>query len=181
MTFPIALLVSEEGGFNPLDLANGGGLFWTFVIFLVALVPIWKFVMGPITRALETRDDQAASAIAAAEKASREAESSRQAVEAKLKEAQAAASKLLDEARARGEAVERQIKDDASKAATAMIERAKTEIKNEEAKALSAIRREVVEVSMNAAGQVLKRKVDGADDRRLVEELVAASAKSERA
>ena len=58
-----------------------------------------------------------------------------------------------------------------------MLERAKSEIRNEEAKALSAIRREVVDVSMSAAGQVLKRKVDSADDKRLVEELVAASAK----
>jgi F-type H+-transporting ATPase subunit b len=181
MTFPIALFVAEESSFNPLDLSQGGGIFWTLVIFGVALIPIWKFVMGPITRALAERDDKAAAAIASAEKAAKDADSARTAVEAKLKEAHAEAAKLLDAARSRGEAVERQIKDDASKAATAMIERAKTEIKNEEAKALSAIRREVVEVSMNAAGQVLKRKVDGADDRRLVEELVAASAKEVRA
>jgi F-type H+-transporting ATPase subunit b len=181
MTYAIALLSAEgEGGFNPLDLSHGGGLFWTVVIFLVALVPIWKMVMGPITKALEARDERAAAAIASAEKASRDAESAKAAVESKLKEAQVEAAKLIDSARARAESVERQIKDDASKAATAMIERAKTEIKNEEAKALSAIRREVVEVSMNAAGQVLKRKVDGADDRRLVEEMVAAAGKEVR-
>lgn len=175
------LLVSEEGpGFNPLDLRHGGGLFWTLVIFVVALPFIWKMVMGPITKALEARDEKASSAIAAAEKASRDAADANAAVQARLKEAQIEAGKLVDAARARAEVVERQLKDDAAKAASAMVERAKLEIRNEEAKALSAIRREVVDVTMNAAGQVLKRKVDGADDRRLVEELVTASAKGER-
>jgi len=182
MTNTMLVLVAEGGGgFNPLDLSHGGGLFWTVVIFLVALIPIWKMVMGPITRALAARDDQATAAIALAEKASREAESARAEVSSKLAEARAEAQKLVEAARTRAEVVERQIKDDASKAANQMLERAKLEIKNEEAKALTAIRREVVDVSMSAAGQVLKRKVDAADDRRLVEELVAASAKGTQA
>lgn len=182
MTNAIALLVSESGGgFNPLSLNDGGGLFWTVVIFLVALVPIWKMVMGPITRAMEARDDKLASAIASAEKASHDAEGARVAVEAKLREAQAEAGKLVEAARARAEVVERQLKDDASIAATALLDRAKVEIKNEQEKAISAIRREVVDVSMSAAGQVLKRTVNGADDRRLVEELVTAAGKEARA
>lgn len=180
MSLPIALFVAAEGGFNPLDLSQGGGLFWTIVIFAVALLPIWKMVMGPITRALEARDEKAASAIASAEKASRDAESARQAVEAKLREAQVEAAKLVEAARARAETVERQLKDDAAKQAASMLERAKLEIRNEQEKALSAIRREVVDVTIQAAGQVLKRKVDAADDRRLVEELVAAASKDAR-
>ena len=81
----IAIISAEGGGgFNPLDLSHGGGLFWTVVIFLVALVPIWKMVMGPITKALAARDDQAAAAIASAEKAGRDAEIARAAVESKL-------------------------------------------------------------------------------------------------
>ena len=180
MSLPIALLFEPEGGFNPLDLSQGGGLFWTVVIFAVALVPIWKMVMGPITRGMEARDEKVTQAIQAAEKASRDAEASRQAVEAKLREAQAEAGKLVDAARARAEAVERQLKDDAAKQATAMIERARSEIQNEQAKALSAIRREVVDVTLSAAAQVVKRKIDAADDRRLVEELVSAASKEAR-
>jgi F-type H+-transporting ATPase subunit b len=180
MLLPIALLLEPEGGFNPLDLSQGGGLFWTVVIFAVALVPIWKMVMGPITRGMEARDEKVASAIASAEKASRDAEAARQAVEAKLKEAQVEAGKLVEAARGRAEAVERQLKEDAAKQANALIERARTEIQNEQDKALSAIRREVVDVTLSAASQVVKRKIDAADDRRLVEELVAAASKEAR-
>jgi len=181
MTNAIALLVSESGGgFNPLSLNDGGGLFWTVVIFLVALVPIWKMVMGPITRAMEERDDKLASAIVSAEKASREAESAKNEVVGRLREAELEAAKLLDAARGRAETVERQLKDQAAKEAAAMLERAKSEIRGEQDRAISAIRREVVDLSLHAAGQVLHRKVDAQDDRRLVEELVSGASKGGR-
>jgi F-type H+-transporting ATPase subunit b len=172
---------AEEGSFNPLDLAQGGGFFWTLVIFAVALVPIWKLVMGPITKGLLARDERATAALAAAAQASKDAENARIAVEQKLSSAQMEAGKLVDAARSRAEAVERSLKDDASKQAAALLDRARTEIRGEQEKAIAAIRREVVDVSMQAAGAVLQRKVDGTDDRRLVEELVsAASAKGPR-
>lgn len=177
MTPFLALLsaaAADEASFNPLDLSHGGGLFWTVVIFAVALVPIWKIVMGPIAHALEARDERATQAVAAAAQASRDAEAARMAVESKLSTAQTEAARLVDAARDRAEAVERQLKEEAAKQATALVERARTEIKNEQEKALAAIRREVVDVSLQAAEKVIRRKVDGSDDRRLVEELVSA-------
>lgn len=169
------LLAAEGGGFNPLDLNGIGGTFWTLVIFAAALLPIWKLVMGPVTRALEERDEKAAAGLAAAQKASEEAQNARAAVESKLREAQVEAAKIVDAARGRAEVVERELKDAASREAQALLSRATAEIKAEQDKALAAIRREVVEVSLNAASQVLKRRVDSADDRRLVEEMVAGA------
>jgi F-type H+-transporting ATPase subunit b len=177
MLFLSIAILAEEGGFNPLDPSGGSGFFWTIIIFLGALWPIWHFVMGPITRALHERDDKVASSIAAAEKAARDAESARVAVEAKLREAQVESAKIVDAARGRAEVVERQLKDEAGKQAASMLARAKAEIQSEQDKAIAAIRREVVDVSINAAGQVLKRRVDSSDDRRLVEELVASASR----
>jgi len=161
------------GGFNPLDLSQGGGLFWTVVIFLVSLPFIWKMVMGPITRALAERDAAASRAITAAEQAKSGAEAARAEIEAQLAQARAQAAKLLDEARARGETREREIIDTAKKEGQALLERARTEIRAEQDRAISTIRKQVVDLSLNAAGQVLRRKTDASDDRRLAEELVA--------
>lgn len=169
----ITMLSEGEGGFDPFDLAAGGNLLWTWVIFLVALPFIWKIVMGPVTNALERRDEHAAHAIAAAEKASAEAEKARADVEVALGEAQAEAAKLLAEARQRAEAREHEIVEAAKQEAAGMVEAARKAIGAEQEKAISAIRNEVVELSLTAASKVLERNVGSEDDRRLVSELVS--------
>ena len=172
----IAVAAAEGGGFNPLDPSGLGGLLWTLIIFVLALVPIWKFVMGPVTRALEERDECANRAIEAAQKASTEAEAARAEVEVKLGEARAEAAKLLAEARDRAEVREREIIGAAKQEASNLVESARSAIQAEQEKALAAIRSEVVELSLSAASQVLGRRVGSEDDRRLAAEMVGAAA-----
>lgn len=171
----LATLAAEGGGFNPLDPAGGGIALWTWIIFAVALIPIWKIVMGPVSRALTARDEQASRAIVEAQEASRKAQEAQAAVERRLAEAQREAQATIDAARARAEAREREILGAAEEKSLALLERARQEIQAEQDKAVATIRRQVVELSLSAASQVLRRKVDAQDDRRLVEELVASA------
>ncbi len=174
-TFLASLVATSEGGFNPLDVGGAGNFLWTIIIFVAALYPMWKMVFSKITESMENRDARAAEAIIAAERASVEAEKSRAAVEVALGEAHAEAAKLLVGARERAESRERDIIENAKSEATAMIEGARKTIQAEQDKALSAIRNEVVELSLQAASQVLGRSVGTEDDRRLVSELVSGS------
>jgi F-type H+-transporting ATPase subunit b len=160
------------GGLNPFDPASFGGTLWTWVIFLVSLPFMWKVVMGPITRALEARDEQAAAAIRDAEKAREETARARTEVQGALATAQAEAAKLLAEARARAGVVEKQIVDEAGVRAQRMTEDAQKAIAAERDKALVAIREEVVELSLAGAKAVLQRNVGGDDDRKLVADMV---------
>ena len=162
------LAFAAGGGFNPVDPSGGGGLMWTLIIFGLALFPIWKMVMGPVSAALEERDDQASRAIVQAEKASADAEKARAEVEVKLGEARAEASKLLAEARDRAANREREIVDAANTEARAMVEAARRTIRAEQDKAIAAIRDEVVDLSLSAASKVLERNVKTEDDRNLV-------------
>jgi len=174
--FPtIAVVLSGGGGFNPLDFTHLGILFWTWIIFGVALLPIWKVVMGPVSRMLLERDEKTASAIAAAEKAKSDAEAARAAVEANLAEARAEAARTVQAAQARAEAREKEILQEAKTASERLLDRARSEIRAEQSKAVAQIRAQVVELSLAAAGKVLERKVDSADDRRLVESLVGSA------
>ncbi|HJO27327.1 MAG TPA: F0F1 ATP synthase subunit B [Planctomycetota bacterium] len=168
------LAFSEGGGFNPMDLAGGGGIFWTWLIFLLSLPFIWTVVMKKVSVALLERDDKAVLAIAAAEQASRAAEAARAEVEVRLGEAQAEAAKLLAVARERAEVREREIIEEAKASAEGLLDSARRAIQAEQDKALSAIRAEVVELSLNAAGAVLGRNVSAEDDRRLVGELISS-------
>jgi F-type H+-transporting ATPase subunit b len=162
------------GGFNPLEMAGGGNTLWTLVIFAIAVPIIWKVVMGPVTRALEERDDHAARAIAAAEKASGDAEKARADVEVALGEARAEAAELLAKARERAEGRQHEIVEAAKSEAAGMVDSARKAIRAEQDKAISTIRNEVVDIALNAAGKVLEREVSSEDDRRLVTEVVAS-------
>lgn len=160
------------GGFNPLGPSMAATFFWTVVIFLLCLIPVWKLVMGPTTRALIERDREASEAVKLAERAGEEAEKARAEVEIKLGEAQTEAAALLSGARERAEKREREIVEAAKGEAQALVENARVQIKAEQDKAISAIRTEVVDLSLAAAGQVLAKKVDSDDDRRLAEQLI---------
>jgi F-type H+-transporting ATPase subunit b len=162
----------SHGGFNPFDPVGVGGMLWTWVIFLGALFPVWKFVMGPVTRALTERDDRARDAIAAAGRAAEEAESARAEVEVRLGEAKAEAAKLMNEARERASVREKEMVDEAQQKSRDLIESARRAIQAEQDKAVAAIREEVVDLSLAAAKAVIERNVDSDDDRKLVGRMV---------
>jgi len=176
MDLGIALLasapVAEGGGLNPFNPTGIGGILWTWVIFLVGLPLMWKVVMGPITHALEARDEQAARAIRAAEQAREETARAKAEVESKVAQARAESARLIAEARERASAVEKQIVDEAHLKAQRAAEAAAAAIASERDKAIAAIRDEVVELSISGARAVLGRNVGGEDDRRLVSDMV---------
>ena len=172
--YPTTFMIASEG-FNPLDVAAAGSFLWTLIIFGVSLPFMWKLVFSRIAAMATERDALAVEAIQAAEKASQEAEQVRAEVEVRLGEAQVEAAKLMAGARERAEVRERDIVDNAKKEAEAMIASARSTIEAEKGKALTAIRSEVVELSLSAASKVLGRNVSSEDDRRLVRELVGSS------
>ena len=169
---PLPALLLAEGGFNPLDVSQGGGFLWTLIVFVVSAPFIWLVVMGPVTRALEERDGKATRAIELAQQASSDAEKARAEVEVRLGEARAEAAKLLTQARERAGVREREILDAADKEASAMVDAARRAIQAEQDKAIAAIREEVVDLSLLGARAVLERNVGNEDDRRLVAGLV---------
>jgi F-type H+-transporting ATPase subunit b len=168
----IAVLASG-GGFDPLAPDTFGQAIWTLIIFGLSVPLIWKIVLGPISKALEERDEHAKAAIGAAEEAKAEAERVRAEVEVSLGEARAESAREMAEARERGEKRATEIIADADKKARDLVEAAQNTIRAEQEKALSAIRNEVVELSLSAASKVIGRSVDSEDDRRLVTEVVS--------
>ena len=172
------LFLAAGDGFNPLDVNGGGNLLWTIIIFALALPFMWKLVMGPVTAALEERDDLAARAITAAEKAQSAAEKAQADVEVALGNAKTEAATMMAEARKRAEAREHEIVESAKAEAASMVESARKAIRTEQDKAISTIRNEVVDLSINAASRVLERNVGSEDDRRFVSDLVAGQESS---
>ncbi len=176
MNLPLVLGLAAEAKFDVFDPNGAGNLLWTLIIFGVSLPLMWKFVFGPITAALFERDSRASAAIEAAKRAEETAERLRGDMEVARGEAQREAAKLLADARARAETRERDIVENAKKEATAMVEGARRQIHAEQEKAISAIRNEVVDLSLHAASQVLGRSVVSDDSRKIASELVSSAA-----
>lgn len=166
------LLLADGGGFNPLDPHLGGNAFWTWVIFLLSLPVMWKFVFGPIAKALVERDQKAEDAIHKAEQARAAAEQAKADTIAELERARAETQKLVAEARERSERQAREMIDQAKAEAQRALEKARGEIDAEKVRALSEIRQEAVELSIHAARQILKRDIDDETHRRFVGDLL---------
>ncbi len=169
LAFASPLLAAAEGGggFNPLEV-NFGLSFWTWVIFLLALPFMWKVVFGPITRALMERDERAEGAIAKAEEAQAGAEKARQEAEQQLTAAREEAQRQVRDAMARAEAQQKELLAKAQAEAERERARALADIEAERRRAIAEIRDTVVDISLQAAGQLLQREVKDDDQRKFV-------------
>lgn len=171
---PAAGALASGEGFNPFEFVPGA-TFWTWVIFLGSLPFMWKFVFGPITKALSDRDAKVENAIKAADSARAAAETQVAAAKAELEKARADAKRMVDEASARAE---RQAQDALARAkdeADRQLKKAREDIAAEKQRALGEIRKEVVDLTMRSTAKLLRRDVDDAAHRKVVQDFLAST------
>lgn len=171
-TVPPILAAGGGGGFQLLDVQLET-LIWLFVIFFLLLFILRKFAWKPLLEAVEAREKKIADSLARAEEVQRAAADIAARQEAALAEAHAKAKGVLDEARENAEDYRKRELEKARTEADAFLDRAKKEISLEENRARDALRREVVDLTLEAASRILERSVTGDDERRLAEQMVA--------
>ncbi|MBL9078771.1 MAG: F0F1 ATP synthase subunit B [Planctomycetes bacterium] len=160
-----------------LDFAPGA-MIWTFVAFVIGLPLMWKFVYGPITKALEERDKKVEDAIVAAEVARKDAEAAMAKAKAELEKAQADSRRMVEEAMARAE---RQAADAvrlADERAKAELQKARDTIAAEKRQALQEIRAAAVDLTIRATGRLLQQEIDAGKNRPLVQQFVDSATRS---
>lgn len=165
-------ILGAGGEFNPLNPDQGGALFWTWIIFLLALVPMWKVVFGPIFRALKERDLAAAEAAKQAEAARDAAEKAQATIEAEREKAKSEVAQLLQQARERAESLKQEEASRGRLEAERMVAQARHVIDQEKAKALSEIRGEVVELSAQLAEKALGKAVSDDQQKRVLAQAI---------
>ena len=165
-----SLLISGENGLDQLLEVGSSSLFWTPLIFLLSLVPMWKMVFGPITRALEERESSSRDAAAAAEAAREETERLKIAIQDDLDSARREAAKQVADAKIRAAEREKELMAAAKEEAEKERGRAKAEIEQALNNAREVLRQEVVELGVEVAEQVIRREFSEADQSRLVAE-----------
>lgn len=166
--------ISSGLGINALALLS------QIISFGIVFVLLWRWGFPVIIRTLERRQATIREGVENAERARRDlaeanaraeeilAESRRQAqdtIERAEKAAEREANRILDEANVRAQEIEQQYV---------------ARIRQEAAQAREELNRLVVNLSIDAAGRVIRKSVDNKDNRRLVQEFVSSSLTKEQ-
>ena len=161
----------EPGAHNTLeDLLDVGtsSYLWTILIFVCAVPFMWKFVFGPITRALEERESGTRAAAEEAAEARAETERIKTAIQEDLEQARRDAAASVAEAKNRAAEREKELMAAAKAEAERERSRAHAEIQSALNSAREVLRRDAVELVVGVAEQVIGREFGESDQKRLI-------------
>ena len=157
-------------------------LFWIIVAasnFVLFLVILSLFAWKPITKTLDDRRAKIEQGLKDAEQARLDLERA----SATAAEEIAAARREAREIMERSQRVAQETRDADIAATREELERMRTraaaEIEAEKGRAIADLRAEVADLAISAAGRVVRASMDGASQRRLVEEFLAETATPE--
>ncbi len=150
------------------------GLFvWQTILFILLILLLKKFAWKPILNAVNEREEGIKNALAEADKARQEMQNINADNERILKEARTERDGMLKEARDIKNNLIEEAKEEAKTQANKLIEQAKTSIQSEKLAAISDLKNQVAELSMNIAEKVVKDELSNKDKQlKLVAEML---------
>jgi len=158
--------------FTPFSI-NKGLMFWTLIVFGILVLVLWRFGWPAILKSVEERERKIQRQLEEAERANAEAarllEQHRQA----LATAKADAQDLMAKAKVVAQKEREQLLAKTREEQEQLLERARREIEGEKEKAILALRREAVDLSIAAASKLVEANLDSDANRRLVLEYLA--------
>lgn len=164
-----------------------GGLGINLLAFLSQLISfgivffiLWRWGFPAILRTLDKRQQVIREGVENAERARRDLQEAGERAEQVLLEARRQANETINQATKAAEREASRIHEEALERAHQVEVQQVARIRQEAAQAREELSRLVVNLSINAAGKVISKSVDTNDNRRLVEEFVAASQAKEQ-
>ncbi|MCF2876087.1 MULTISPECIES: F0F1 ATP synthase subunit B [unclassified Tenacibaculum] len=147
------------------------GLFvMQLVVLGILLFLLAKFAWKPILSSLDEREEGIQNALDEAENARKEMQNLQADNEKMIKEARAERDAMMKDAREIKDNIIAEAKEEASEQAAIMIENAKATIKQEQQAAIAELKKNVAELSINIAQQVVRKELTSQDDQlKLVE------------
>jgi len=130
------------------------------VVFLILLWFILKFVVPPISGAIDARAKKIAEGLAAAERGQKDLDDAKARADLVVNEARDRANQILDQASRRSNELIEQAKQQALGESDRLIASAKQQIELEATKAREELRRQVADLTVRSASKLLGREID---------------------
>jgi F-type H+-transporting ATPase subunit b len=164
---------AREVGGGPFSI-NPGLIIWTLVVFGILMALLWRLAWPSILKAVEERERRIQKQLEDAERANAEAQRLLDEHRKTIAAAKGEAQDLLAKAKAVAQKERELLLAKAREEYEALLARARKDIDAEREKALVALRREAVELSIAAAAKVIEANLDTEANRRLVTEYLAS-------
>jgi F-type H+-transporting ATPase subunit b len=175
------LLQHEEAGQGPTPFdINTGVIFWTVLIFGILMVLLWRFAWPSILKSVEEREHRIRKQLEDAERANAEAQRLLDEHKKTIAGARTEAQEMIAKAKAVAQKERELLLAKAREEYDQLLARARKDIDAEKEKAIVALRREAVELSIAAAAKVIDANLDTEANRRLVTEYLATLDKEQK-
>ena len=182
---PLLLLLLQEGGHEsgagggPFSI-NPGLIIWTLVVFAILMVLLLRFAWPAILKSVEERERRIAKQLEDAERANTEAQRLLEEHKKTIAGARTEAQDMIAKAKAVATKEREMLLAKAREEYEGLLARARKDIDAEKEKAIVALRREAVELSIAAAGKVIEANLDSDANRRLVTEYLGTLEKDQK-
>ena len=153
---------------------DGQKLLFQAINFLLLLFILQRFAYKPLVGMLDERTRRIRNDLDEARKLREEAERDRETYRQQLNRSRDEARSILEEANNVAARIREQAILDAESQNAVTLQRARDEIAREKEHAIAELRREVGDLAIRVATQVVGRTIDGNDQQRLVDEALAS-------
>jgi len=183
----LVLTLLQEGAHNaggappagPFTI-NPGLIIWTLVVFGILLLILWRWGFPVLLKSVEERERRIQKQLEDAEKANAEAQRLLEEHKKQIAAAHHEAQDILAKAKSVSQKERETLLAKAREEYDALLNRARKDIDAEKEKAIQALRREAVDLSIAAASRVIEANLDNDANRRLVAEFLESLGKAEK-
>jgi F-type H+-transporting ATPase subunit b len=158
---------------NPLVQPDPGLFIWTIVTFLVLLALLAKYAWRPLLDALDRREKMIARAIEDADRARADLERTHQESAKIVAAARVEAEAIIVAARSAAGHLGEELRRKAQAEAEAILRRAEREIQIETGRAIEQVRREAVDLSVDIASKLIRRRISKDDNLAIIQDAIA--------
>jgi F-type H+-transporting ATPase subunit b len=162
---------NEHEAVNPMEI-SGQMVLWTWIVFAVMMVVLYKLAWKPILGALDQREKDIQDSIDNAETVRKELEGIEEVRQKTVAEADDKAKSVLDAARKGAQEQARHIEGKAREQAQILSENANREIETARAKAEASLKAESGAWARELAGKLIDANLDDKKNQALTDKLI---------